>query len=150
MKVYRLKGGTAVAAALPEVVETVYDPQLGYGVLMSYLTNADGSPVISAVYEMANRRDSAFSRACYGQIKRLLEDLVACSAPFFEPDNFQAQVMPDGGVRIRMIDFEPCDKKLIPLGEFVPLARRIHLRHKARRSLKKMAAYVGISEERRS
>lgn len=139
MNRYRRIAGPAVAAALPEVVEIVFDEKLGYGVLMTYLTNADGTPVVSADYEMERRNDLLFTTSCYDQIKVLLKELISCSAPFFEPDNFEAQVQADGSVRIRMIDFEPRDKKFIPIAEYLPLWRRLNLQRKARTYLRKIA-----------
>lgn len=138
MEKYRSIAGPLLAAALPEVVEIVFDEKMGYGVLMTCLTNADGSPVVSADYEMARRNDALFAKSCHDQIKVLLEELISCSAPFFEPDNFEAQIQTDGSVRIRMIDFEPLDKKFIPIAECLPLWRRLNLRRKARAYLSKI------------
>lgn len=144
MEKYRQLAGPAVAAALPEVVEVVFDERRGYGVLMSLLTNDDGTPVISADYEMAKRRDPVFVRSCLEQIKAILDELIACSAPFFEPDNFEAQVAGDGSVRIRMIDFEPCDKKFLPVAELLPTVRRMNLRRKAKEYLRRTAEKFDI------
>lgn len=144
MEEYRRLAGPAVAAALPETVEIVFDEKRGYGVLMSLLTNDDGTPVISADYEMAKRRDPVFVRSCLEQIKAILDELIACSAPFFEPDNFEAQVAGDGSVRIRMIDFEPCDKKFLPVAELLPTVRRMNLRRKAKEYLQRTAEKFDI------
>lgn len=144
MEKYRHAAGPAVAAALPEVVEVVFDERRGYGVLMSYLTNADGSSIDRATSEMARRTDRSFRVSCYYQISTLLGELIACSAPFFEPDNFDAQIQADGSVRVRMIDFEPVDKKFLPIAEWVPLVRRQNLLRKAILHLKGMREKYGI------
>ena len=131
MNRYRQSAGPIVSAAFPETVEVVFDERRGYGVLMSYLTNADGSRIIRAEYEMEKRRDPVFADACCRQIAALFEELIAASAPFFEPANVQVQFLSDGSFRLRLIDFEPVDKKLVPLAEWLPLVRRVNLRHKA-------------------
>ena len=143
MNRYRREAGPLVAAALPETVEVVFDERRGYGVLMSCLRNADGSPIISAEYEMAKRRDPRFTADCCRRIAALVEELIASSAPFFEPSNVQVQFLSDGTFRLRLIDFEPVDKKLVPLGEWLPFARRINLRRKADLYLKQLRKKYG-------
>ncbi len=144
MNRYRREAGSLVAAAFPETVEVVFDERRGYGVLMSCLTNADGSRIIRAEYEMAKRRDPHFADACCRQLASLFEELIASSAPFFEPANVQVQFQSDGTFRLRLIDFEPIDKKLVPLAEWLPLARRINLRRKTDRYLEGLRKKYGI------
>lgn len=144
MEKYRRIAGPEVAAALPDVVEIVCDEQMGYGILMTFLRNADGSRMISADYEMARRNDPTFAHSCIRQISSLIDRLVACSAPFFEPDNFDAQIQDDGTPRIRLIDFEPTDKKLIPVGEWFSAIRRRNLKRKAVRYLNGLREKYGI------
>lgn len=131
MEKYRVKAGPLLAAALPEEVEIVYDEKMGYGILMSMLRNADGTPVISVDYEIERRQNISFTRSCKAQMRSILDELIACAAPFFEPNNFEAQVVADGSVRVRIIDFEPCDKKFLPVAEYVGWLRRRNLRRKA-------------------
>lgn len=148
MEKYRHEAGPLVAAAFPEVVEVVFDEQRGYGVLMSLVTNADGSLVIRAEYEMKKRQDPRFSAQCCQQLEALLDELADASAPFFEPRNVQIQFLADGSTCLRLIDFEPVDKKFIPLAEVVPLIRRRNLQRKARAYLQELRAEYGLSEER--
>ena len=126
----RLSAGADVAEAFPEVIEIVFDEKRGYGILMNLITNADGSRMIRAVYEMKQRNDPAFSARVYAQLESLLNALIDVSAPFFEPANVQAQILADGSVKLRLIDFEPVDKKLIPVSEWIPFVRRNDLRRR--------------------
>lgn len=141
---YRREAGPHVSAAFPEVVEVVFDEQRGYGVLMSLLANADGSKIIRVEYEMKKRRDPVFSAACCRQLKELFNELIAISAPFFEPANVQIQFLSDGSTRLRLIDFEPVDKKLIPIAEVVPFVRRKNLQRKTARYLRGLREKYGI------
>ena len=147
MNRYRREAGPLVAAAFPETVEVVFDERRGYGVLMSCLANADGSRVIRAEYEMAKRRDPVFAAACCRRLAALFEELIAAAAPFFEPANVQVQFLSDGTFRLRLIDFEPVDKKLVPLAEWLPLARRMNLRRKADRYLAGLRRQHGVPDD---
>ena len=144
MEKYRHEAGPLVAAAFPEVVEVVFDERRGYGVLMSLVTNADGSLVVRTEYEMKKRGDTAFAARCCQQLEALLKELADASAPFFEPRNVQIQFLADGSTRLRLIDFEPVDKKLIPLTEVVPYMRRRNLQRKARAYLQDLRAEYGL------
>ena len=147
MNKYRQEAGPLVASAFPETVEVVFDERRGYGVLMSCLTNADGSRVIRAEYEMAKRRDPAFAADCCRRLAALFEELIAAAAPFFEPANVQVQFRVDGTFRLRLIDFEPVDKKLVPITEWLPLARRLNLRRKADRYLDGLRRKHGVPND---
>ena len=147
MNRYRREAGPLVSAAFPETVEVVFDERRGYGVLMSYLRNADGTTIIRAEYEMAKRKDSRFTTACYRQLAALFEELIAASAPFFEPANVQVQFLSDGTFRLRLIDFEPVDKKLVPLAEWLPLVRRMNLRRKTGLYLENLRKKHGIQND---
>lgn len=144
MEKYRHEAGPLVAAAFPEVVEVVFDERRGYGVLMSLVTNADGSLVVRTEYEMKKRGDTAFAARCCQQLEALLKELADASAPFFEPRNVQIQFLADGSTRLRLIDFEPVDKKLIPLTEVFPFMRRQNLQRKARAYLQDLRAEYGL------
>lgn len=134
----RLCAGADVAAAFPEVIEIVFDEKRGYGILMNLITNADGSRMIRADNEMARRKDPAFAAMCYPKLESLLNALIEISAPFFEPANVQAQILADGSVKMRLIDFEPVDKKLIPVAELFPFVRRNDLRRRTDEFLKEV------------
>ena len=132
----RLEAGAEVAEAFPEVIEIVFDEKRGYGILMTLVTNADGSNLMSADDLMLKRKDRKFAALCYPQLKKLLEALVDIAAPFFEPCNIQAQILADGTPRMRLIDFEPVDKKLFPVAEWVPFIRQADLARRSKEFLK--------------
>ncbi len=132
----RLTAGAEVAAAFPETIEIVFDEKRGYGILMNLLTNADGSPIIRADNAMWERKDPAFNAAVYPKLKSLLYALIDASAPFFEPANVQVQIQADGSPRLRLIDFEPVDKKFIHISEKLPFVRRADLARRTEKFLK--------------
>ena len=111
---------------------------------MSLVTNADGALVIRTEYEMKRRGDTACAARCCRQLEALLNELADASAPFFEPRNVQIQFLANGSTRLRLIDFEPVDKKLIPLTEVVPFMRRRNLQRKARAYLQDLRAEYGL------
>ena len=124
-----------IREAMPEVMERVFHPKWGWGVLETLYVNPDGRTIIPAEWEADLKRDPAFSREVYRRIKRMLGLLIGCSAHFYEASNFFAWLQPDGSFRLKIIDFEPESKTLIPLEYFWPWFRRRKLRKDARRYL---------------
>ena len=134
----RLDACAEVARAFPEVIEIVFDEVRGYGILMTLLENADGSRMIRADNEMARRNDRKFAAECYPRLKAFLENLIEISAPFFEPANIQLQYQADGSFQLRLIDFEPLDKKFIPAANWFSFIRRADLARRTKEFLKEL------------
>ena len=140
MEKYRTLAGPRIAAALPEVVEIVFDEERGYGVLMSELKNANGSGVKSAVLEMINRpEDVAFHRATFDAMRVLMNDFIAIAAPFYEADNFVTQFAADGSWQLRIIDFEPQGKKLLSPERYLKFYRRWFVRRQCEKVFARQA-----------
>lgn len=135
MNRYRVLAGPRIAAALPEVVETVFDDEFGYGVVMSELKNADGSGVESVIIDMMSRKDSVYNRECFRRMRELVNDLIEVSAPFYEADNFVVQYRADGSFALRIIDFEPVGKKLLAPENLFAWYRRWFCHRQAVKSL---------------
>ena len=142
----RLLAGAEVADAFPETIEIVFDEKRGYGILMNLLTNADGSPIIRADNAMAKRKDPAFNAAVYPKLKSLLYALINASAPFYEPANIQVQIQADGSPRLRLIDFEPVDKKLIHISEKLPFIRRADLARRTEKFLQELRDKFNLTD----
>lgn len=132
-----------VAARLPEVCERVYHPVLGWGVLESYYTNPDGTAIIPYEFEIA-RQTLPVREEIYAQARDLLAELIRTSATFYEPGNFHVLLHKDGSLEMRLVDFEPTAKTLIPLEVISKAFRRAKLRRKAVRYLREMRERFGV------
>ena len=133
-----------IRSKLPPVVERVFHPQLGWGILETYYVNPDGTAIIPYEFEIKRQESMEKRREIYNQAKELLELLAARSAPFYEPGNFHTLIRPDGGIETKIIDFEPESKMAIPLEAIWPWFRRMKLRRKAKRYLKHIREAYGI------
>ena len=135
-----------IRSKLPPVVERVFHPTLGWGILETYYTNPDGTAIIPYEFEIKRQESMEKRREIYDQAKVLLEELAKIAAPFYEPGNFHTLIRPDGGIETKLIDFEPISKMAIPLVKFWPWLRRLTIRRKARHYLKHIRETYGIAE----
>ena len=135
--------GPAVASRLPEVCEKVFHPALGWGVLETFYTNPDGTAIIPYEFEIA-RQTMAVREEIYAQARDLLAELIRTSATFYEPGNFHVLLHGDGSLELRLVDFEPTAKTLIPLEVVSKAFRRAKLRRKAVRYLREMRERFGV------
>ena len=133
----------AFRACLPGVCERVYHPEYGWGALETYYTNPDGEAIIPYEFEIA-RQSPENRELIYAQAKDLLDELIASGARFYEPGNFHVLVGADGSVSLRIVDFEPESKMLIPLETVWPWYRRRKLARKAERYLRQIRERYGV------
>lgn len=140
-----MKQSEEIRSRLPPVVERVFHPKWGWGILETYYTNPDGTAIIPYEFEIKRQESMANRLEIYRQAKELLEKLIFCSAAFYEPGNFHTLIRPDGGIETKIIDFEPISKMAIPLVKFWPWFRRMKLRRKAKRYLKHIRETYGIT-----
>lgn len=135
-----------IRSKLPPVVERVFDKKLGWGILETYYTNPDGTAIIPYEFEIKRQESMANKVEIYLQARDLLERIIACGAPFYEPGNFHTLIRSDGGIETKIIDFEPESKMAIPLEAIWPWFRRMKLRRKVRRYLRRIREKYGIEE----
>ena len=81
----------------------------------------------------------------YCAARDLLMELIAHAAPFYEPGNFHVQELPGGRLVLKIVDFEPDPKVVLPLELLLPFFRRMKLRRKARRFLALLRARYGVT-----
>ena len=143
---YWMRQPDAIRSRLPPVVERVFDPVRGWGILETYCTNPDGTAVIPYEFEIARQPSVAVRRSIYREAEALLEALAVGTAPFYEPGNFHALLHPDGSVELKIIDFEPVSKMVIPLEAHWPWFRRLKLRRKAKRYLAGLREKYGLGD----
>ena len=133
-----------VRKALPPVIERVFHPIYGWGILETFYANADGTAVIPYEYELRRQTSPENKRIIYTQARDLLLELIDAAAFFYEPGNFHTLIRPDGGIETKLIDFEPEAKTFIPLETVSATFRRWKLRRKAKRYLASMRERYGI------
>lgn len=124
-----------IIEAMPPVMERVYHPEWGWGVLETYYTNPDGTAIIPYEYEIM-RQTPENREVIYAEAKRFLDMLIAQSAFFYEPGNLHVLIAPDGTLSLRIVDFEPSPKTAIPLELVWPWLRRRKLMRKSERYLR--------------
>ncbi len=137
----------SVRAHMPPVCERVFHPRWGWGVLETYYSNPDGEAVIPYRREIARQESVETKNEIYRQARAMLLDLIRVAAPFHEPGNFHVQFKSGGGLELKLVDFEPDPKTLIPIESFFPFARRVKLRRKSRRFLAELREKYGVTEE---
>ena len=133
-----------IRSKLPPVVERVFHPKLGWGILETYYTNPDGTAIIPYEFEIKRQTSKETQREILRQAEELLETLTNVSAPFYEPGNFHTLLLSDGRVETKIVDFEPTPKTAIPLERYCALWRRMKLRRKARRYLRHIRETYGL------
>lgn len=133
---------------LPAICQRVFHPSWGWGVIENFYTNPDGTAIIPYEYELRRQmHNPAVRKEIYIQARELLCALIRESATFYEPGNFHVLFNEDGNLEMKLIDFEPDAKTLIPLEKIWPLFRRCKLVRKARRYLASMREKYKIDVE---
>lgn len=121
-----------VFAAFPERCELVHLPKRGWAIVESTVLNADGSPVrkFAVDYRAA---DESRKEEMMRELRLLIWALVAYRVRFYDPQNVMVQNLADGSFRLRVVDFEPGSRTLLPVDRMFPaLAGRKTLRRAKR------------------
>jgi hypothetical protein len=132
-----------VKDAMPPVMERVFHPEWGWGVLETYYTNPDGNAIIPYEFEIA-RQTPENREKIYDLASRLLDVLISCSATFYEPGNFHVLIGVDGSITLKIIDFEPNSKAAIQVEAVWPWFRRRKLARKSERYLRHLREKYGV------
>ena len=137
----RLPAG--LMAVFPEEMELVDDPVRGWCLEETELRNFDGSP-LEDFASACRRGGEAKVFALVAAFKQLMQDLARYRVRFFDPPNVLVQtVAPNGDFRLRIVDFEPASRTLVPLDRMFPILVGVKLLRRARRFLK---CQLGIAE----
>ncbi len=136
-----LKGILApdVLAAFPETFELHDDPKMGWHLVESLVLNGDGSVPerFSRTYRGA---PAALRPRLYAAFRNLMHAFEAAAARFYDPQNVIVQWpgKPFAGdsFRLRIVDFEPASRTLLPVDSISPALRRRKLRRRVARYLR--------------
>ncbi len=101
-------------AVFPQHIALAYSPSHGWGIVEQLLVNANGSPVRSMLAEMARTDDHALRARFLESAIRLFKQMEVNTVCFFDPPNTLVQWLDDGSFRLRVADFEPSTRTLVP------------------------------------
>jgi hypothetical protein len=125
-------------AVFPEHTEPVFCPERGWGIVETLILNADGTVARKAVEELQETRDAALGLRIYKETASLLRRLAENSVRFFDPSNILVQWTGDGAFRLRIADFEPSCRALVPGLSHLPLYVRCKVRRRSARYLERL------------
>jgi hypothetical protein len=116
-------------AAFPEYVKQIFIPSRGWCLIENVVRNADGSVIRKFAEEF---RASGESRR--GDLMRNLERLIAMLSKsrvrFYDPQNVMVQYDAQGNFKLRIVDFEPVSRTLIPLDLLIPCLLRFKVKRR--------------------
>lgn len=125
-------------AAFPEEITPVYSRERGWGIRESLILNADGSPIQRVICEMGRVTDGRLRHQLYEAAERLFARLAEHAVCFYDPPNVMVQWTGPGMFRLRIVDFEPQGRALVPgLSAIKPYVRR-KVRRRCSRYLKRL------------
>ena len=124
----------------PEVLERILVPSRGWCLIENEIVNADGTPPLrfcDAYFKAdSESRVGLIARFCY-----FVSGLVDYAVRFYDPQNMLVQKDEKGGFRLRIVDFEPDSRTLIPLNLFPNLVKR----KVVRRMKRYLSGQLGVS-----
>lgn len=118
-KELRRKLPEEVFSVFPQTLECMLVPSRGWCIIEETVRNADGSRPkrFSHEYRSVSRSDRE-------TLISSLDDLTAVFARhavrFYDPQNIMVQRLPGGGFRLRIVDFEPVTRCVIPIDRLLP------------------------------
>lgn len=132
-------------AAFPEVIEPVFSRVRGWGVVESLIQNADGSPIRRVIAEMGRVSDVGLRQSLYWAAERLFAQLAEHAVCFYDPPNVMVQWTGPETFRLRIVDFEPQGRALVPgLSSIRPYVRR-KVRRRCARYLKRLRETYSVA-----
>jgi len=129
-------------AVFPERIEPVYSAERGWGIIESLVLNPDGSLAKSVQTELANTQDQELRMRLYRETERLLGQLSAYAVCFFDPPNILVQWLSPDSFRLRIVDFEPSGKEIVPGLSYVKPYVRSKVRRRSNRYLNRLRQMV--------
>ncbi len=134
----------ALTAVFPEHTEPVHCPQRGWGIIETVILNADGRPPRKVADELKVQvqRDPQIGRELYDAVEQLLKQFVARGVCFFDPSNILVQWTGPETFRLRIADFEPSCRALIPGLSRITFYVRCKVRRRATRFLGRLDAIL--------
>lgn len=128
----------------PDTVERVLVPGRGWCIVESVVRNFDGSPLRKLHEVCALVSDAGLKRRLMDALYSLRDLLFENSVRFYDPQNICVQWISAAEFRLRIVDFEPASRALIPLDEHLPILARLKLRRRFARYVKYHASLASV------
>lgn len=132
-----------LADVFPDEAYEVCHPEFGWGMVETEIKNFDGSPIVPFAQAYAECAGEKERDRLVDAFLALGEQFAAHSVRFYDPPNVMVQKTgADGGFRLRIVDFEPTGRTLIPVDRMLPVLARMKVRRRFVRFLKEQ---LGVS-----
>ena len=128
--------------AFPTMMKQVLLPSCGRAIIEELVVNADGLPARKFAEEWAVV-ETAERQVLLSAFKLLSEKLIRHAVRFYDPQNILVQRLAGGIIRLRITDFEPVSRLLVPI-DVIPAIARL----KVRRRFARYLVNSGISSAR--
>jgi len=115
-------------ATFPDKIEPVYSNRLGWGLKETLLVNYDGSPVRSVANEMQKIADVQEQEHLFLRVSNLIDQLVIYAVAMHDPQNILVQWITAQQYQLRIVDFEPRTKAVVPGLTYI----RPYIRHRVK------------------
>ncbi len=123
-------------AVFPKRMELVHRADRGWGIIESRFRNSDGTDLKPIADELKTLDDGELARRLIAAFERLCEGLAKYAVKFYDPPNILVEWRADGSFKLRIADFEPANRVLIPLFTNTKIYIRLRVRRRARRYAK--------------
>ena len=121
-------------AIFPATMEQVYLPSRGWALVEELVLNADGSMPKKFIEEWVDS-DAQRRYALLQDYDSLGRELSRSAVRFYDPPNIAVQRLADGSFRLRVTDFEPASRLLVPIDR-IPAVARFKVRRRFARHLR--------------
>ena len=120
----------------PETMTRVRVPGRGWCLVEEEVRNADGSPPGKFHETCLGIQDAAMRERLLSAMEDLCASLARHRVCFYDPQNVLVQWLSDGTFRLRIVDFEPASRALVPLDKLFPCLVGLKVRRRFARYLK--------------
>ena len=120
----------------PATIEMRNTASRGWSLIEEFILNEDGSPIVKFLPAWKNASDEE-QRLLVSLLNELEATLAYHSIRFFDPQTIMVQRTREG-FRLRIPDFEPATRTLIPIDALFPIFTRMKMRRRFARYRKKL------------
>lgn len=128
--------------AFPEQMDRIYSAQYGWGLRESLLLNWDGSFTRLVEAEMARMDNVQQSRELYQRVRDFLDQMVEHAVAVYDPRNILVQWTSPTAYTLRMVDFEPRAKAVIPGLTYLKMFVRYRVQTRSKRYLERLQQMI--------
>lgn len=132
-----------VMKAFPEQMDRLYSPQYGWGVRESLLLNEDGSYTRLVEAEMKRMGNQQQAQELYDRVRDFLDQMILHAVAVYDPRNILVQWTSPSAYTLRMVDFEPRAKAVIPGLTYLKGFVRYRVMTRSTRYLARLKGLIG-------